>query len=387
MDVKALSEKYKEYVINLRRHFHSYPEPSLREFKTSEKIKEELNKIGIPYSSVAGTGIVAVLKGKGKGKTIALRADMDALEICELTDVSYKSKNEGYMHACGHDGHSASLLGAARILNDLKEQINGTVKFIFQPGEETGGGSKLLIKEKVLDEIDEIFGIHVISDIECGKVSIEAGAVMASSDSFKITVNGKGGHGAKPYQAIDALVAASSIVVNLQSLISREIDTLEPAVVSVGTFSSGTSYNIIASQAVLEGTTRCFNNEIRQKIPEAMKRIASHTASAYRATVDINYNFTVPPVINTPASSTLAKSSAEKILSKDAVIDAGKLLIAEDFSEYLELVPGAFAFVGAGNEEKNACYSHHNEKFNIDEDCLQIASSLYAQYALDYLEQ
>lgn len=387
MDVKTLSAKYKDYIINLRRHFHSYPEPSLKEFNTSKKIQDELIKLNIPYVVAANTGIIATIKGKCDGKTIALRADIDALEICEQTCVSYKSKNNGYMHACGHDAHAASLLGAAHILKELQNDINGTVRLIFQPGEESGNGSKLMIDNGALENVDEIFGIHVISDIECGKISVEAGPVMASADYFKLIVNGKGGHGAKPAQAIDALVTASAIVINLQSLISREIDTLEPAVVSVGTFYSGTSYNIIASQAILEGTTRCFNNDIRKKIHEAIERIASHTANAYRATVSLDYRFSVPPVINNTASSALAKISIGKFLSNDAIINAGKLLIAEDFSEYLNLVPGAFAFVGARNEKKDACYAHHNDKFNIDEDCLQTASALYAQYALDYLAQ
>lgn len=387
MNVKTLSAKYKDYVINLRRHFHSYPEPSLKEFKTCEKIQEELKKLNIPYITTAGTGIIASIKGPISGKTIALRADIDALEICEKNEVPYKSKNAGYMHACGHDGHTASLLGAAHILKELQNDINGTVILIFQPAEENGKGSSLIINEGILKNVDEIFGIHVISDIECGKISVEAGPVMASSDSFKITVNGKGGHGAKPAQTIDALVAASAVVVNLQSLISREIDTLEPAVMSIGTFNSGTSYNIIASQAVLEGTVRCFNDDIRQKISYAIERIASNTANAYRACVSMDYKFLVRPVINTAASSALAKKSVEKILSKDAVIKADKLLIAEDFSKYLELIPGAFAFVGARNEKKEACFAHHNDRFNIDEDCLEIASALYAQYALDYLAE
>lgn len=387
MNIKTLSAKYKDYMINLRRYFHSYPEPSLKEFKTSIKIQEELNKLNIPYITAANTGIIATINGKHSGKTIALRADIDALEIDEQTCVSYKSKNNGYMHACGHDAHISSLLGAAHILMELKDYINGTVRLIFQPAEEAGNGSKLMIDAGALEGVDEIFGIHVISDIECGKISVEAGPVMASADYFKLTVNGKGGHGAKPAQAIDALVAASSIVVNLQSLISREIDTLDPAVVSVGTFYSGTSYNIIASQAILEGTTRCFNHDIRKNFPEAIDRIASHTAEAFRAAASLDYDFSVPPVINNAASSALAKKSIEKFLSKDAVINAGKLLIAEDFSEYLTLVPGAFAFVGAGNEKKAACYAHHNDKFNIDEDCLEIAAALHAQYALDYLAQ
>lgn len=386
MDINSIALKYKDYMLDLRRHFHSHPELSFKEYETSKRIKEELDKMGIPYKSGNNnTSILATIEGYKKGKTIALRTDMDALSVTECTTVSYKSQNKGCMHACGHDAHMASLLGAAKILKEIQHELPGTVKLIFQPGEEMGQGAKKIIEQGILDGIDSIFGLHVISDIECGKISIDAGPKMASADTFKITVTGKGGHGAKPNQGIDALVAASAIVLNLQSIVSREIDPLEPAVVSIGTFKAGTQYNIIADNAELFGTARCFNNDVRKKIPVAMRRIIENTAKSYGATANLDYSFAVAPVINDNKLSKIGESAVTTILSEDALLKDTKLLISEDFSEYTEKIPSVFALVGARNEKKDAKYPHHNEKFNVDEDCLLIASALHAQYAYDYL--
>lgn len=389
MNIKAIAPKYKDYILDLRRHFHKYPEASLQEFETSKKIRSELDKLDIPYkiSTSTGTGILATIKGGKNGKTIALRSDIDALPITECNFIDYKSKNSGYMHACGHDGHMASLLGAARMLKEIQAELSGTVKLIFQPGEETGNGAKALVTEGFLDGVDSVFGIHLVPDIDCGKISIEGGPRMASSDKFKITVNGKSGHGAKPNLAIDALVVASAIVLNIQSIVSREVDPLEPLVVSVGTFKAGTQYNIIADTAVLEGTTRCFNNEIREKIPHALRRIIQSTAKSYKAEAELEYDFTVPPVVNDYTLALLGRHAVEEILSTDAIAEKMKFLISEDFAEYLQEVPGVFALVGARNPDKDAIYSLHNGRFNIDEDSLQIASTLYAEYAYRYLEK
>lgn len=209
METRDLAKKYKQYVIDLRREFHMYPEPSLQEVRTSKRIKEELEKMGIPYISVANTGIVATIEGKKSGKTVALRGDIDALSVTEVNDIEFKSKNEGFMHACGHDCHASMLLGAAKVLNEIKDNLNGTVKLFFQPGEEVAQGAKNMIKEGVLEWVDGVFGIHVWSDLECGEVCVEEGPRMASADLFTITVKGKGGHGSAPHQGIDAVVARS----------------------------------------------------------------------------------------------------------------------------------------------------------------------------------
>lgn len=387
MKVRNLAKEYKEYVINLRREFHMYPEPSWQEVRTSGRVKEELAKIGIPYKEMAKTGVMAIIKGKHEGKTVALRADMDALQVKELNEVSYCSKNDGIMHACGHDGHTAMLLGAAKILNEMKDDIKGTVRLLFQPAEEMAQGAQVMIDEGCMEGVDEVFGIHLWSDLEHGKISVEAGPRMASADMFKIKVKGKGGHGSLPHQGIDAVVAASSIVMDLQSVVSREISPLQAAVVSVGSFHSGTRFNVIANEAVLEGTTRCFNPEIRERFSKIMERIINNTAASYRAKAELEYTFGTPPTINDAPSSERAIKSIEKLYGSEAVSLMEKVTGGEDFAMYLEKAPGLIAFVGVRNEDRECNYPQHHERFNIDEDALEMGSALYAQYAIDFLNE
>lgn len=386
MTIKKLAEQYKDYVIDLRREFHMYPESSWEEFRTSSRVKEELDKLEIPYISLAGTGVLATIKGKNPGKTVALRGDMDALETTETNDIPYKSKHEGKMHACGHDGHTAMLLGAAKILKDIQDELNGTVYLIFQPAEEVAGGAKKMIEESdFMDNVDSVFGIHLWSDIEIGKVSVEAGPRMASADFFSLKIKGKAGHGSMPHQTVDAVVAASAVVMDLQSVVSREISPLDSAVLTIGSFHSGTRFNIIAGEATLEGTTRCFNPKIREKLPEIIERIAKNTAASYRADASLSYTWATPATINDEECSKIATDSVEKILGKDGVTKMEKTTGGEDFAYFLEKAPGILAFVGIRNEEKGACYPHHHDKFNMDEDALEIGTALYVQYAVDFL--
>ncbi|WP_053955491.1 M20 family metallopeptidase [Inediibacterium massiliense] len=387
MSVKELSKKYKEYVIELRREFHQNPEPSWHEERTSKRIKEELDKMGIPYVSIAKTGVLATIEGTNPGKTVALRADIDALQVNEENDISYKSQNPGIMHACGHDGHAAMLLGAAKILSEMKEQINGVVKLFFQPAEEAARGAQKMIEEGAMEGVDEVFGIHLWSDLKSGVISVEEGPRMASADMFTIHVKGKGGHGSLPHQGVDAVVVASAIVMNLQSVVSREISPLESAVVSVGQIQSGTRFNVIAGEATLEGTTRCFNNDIRDQFPSILDRVAKSTAQAYRAEATLEYVAGTPATINEKNSSIRAAKSVERILGKEGVSLMEKVTGGEDFAEYLKLAPGVIAFVGVRNEEKGADFPHHHPRFNIDEDALQSGAALYAQYAIDFLSE
>lgn len=387
MNIKELAQKYSQYTIDMRREFHKHPELSMHEKRTSGRIKEELDKIGVPYVSMGGTGVLAVIKGKDDGKTIALRADIDALEVTEKTDVPYKSENEGVMHACGHDCHTAMLLGAAYVLNEMKDELKGTVKLIFQPGEEVAKGAKAMIAGGALEGVDEVFGMHVMSDSPTGKIAVGSGPRMASADMFRIKVKGKGGHGSLPNLGIDAIVAASSIVMNLQTVISREMSPMEPVVLTVGKFISGTRFNVISDEAVLEGTTRCFSYKVREMLPEAMERVVKSTAASYRAEADFEYIYLTAPVINNEISTERVKKSIEKIMSKDAVIEMNKMPGGEDFSEYLEKVPGTFVIVGTASEEKDTCYSNHHSKFNVDEDMLEHGVAIYAQYALDFLNE
>ena len=387
MKTRELANEYKQYTIDMRREFHAHPELSMCEERTARRIKEELEKMGIPYVSMAGTGVLGTIEGKKSGRTIALRADIDALEIAEKREVSYKSQNEGVMHACGHDSHAAMLLGAAKVLNDMKDELNGTVKLIFQPGEEVAQGANRMIKDGALDGVDEIFGMHVMGNLPTGKIGVGSGPRMASADMFRIRVKGKGGHASMPNLGIDAVVVASAIVMNLQTIASREIDPMETVVVTVGKLEAGSRWNIIAEDALIEGTTRCFSYEVRGKLPKIIERIAKQTAASYRAEVEVEYKHMVAPTINCEESTERARKSAEKIMSKEAVIEMPKQPGGEDFSEYLMKVPGTFAVVGTASEEKDTCYSNHHPKFDVDEDMLECGVALHAQYALDYLNE
>lgn len=385
MNIKDVSKKYEKYTIDMRREFHMNPEPSMHEIRTASRIKEELDKMGIPYVSIGESGVVGTIQGRSKGKTIALRADIDALEVQEVRDTPYKSKNDGLMHACGHDTHGAMLLGAAQVLNEIKDEFDGTVKLIFQPGEEVAQGAKAMIKGGALEGVDEVFGMHVMGNVPTGKIAIGGGPRMASADLFKIHVKGVGGHGSMPNMGVDALVAASAIVMNLQTLVSREVSPMESVVVSVGKLTSGTRFNVIADEAEMEGTTRCFSYEVRKQLPEMMERVIKSTAASYRAEAELEYTLLTAPLINNDESSERAKRSVEKIMSKDAVIDFDKTPGGEDFSEYLELVPGTFAIVGTASEEKDTCYNNHHPMFDVDEDMLVNGVALHAQYAYDFL--
>jgi len=279
------------------------------------------------------------------------------------------------------------LLTAAKILNEVKDDIKGTIKLIFQPAEELAQGAKVMIKEGVMEGVDGVFGIHLWSDVEAGTVSVEEGPRMASADLFKITVKGLGGHGSLPHQGIDAVVVASAIVMDIQSIVSREISPLESAVVSIGKFQAGTRFNVIANEAILEGTTRCFDPSIREKLPGIIERIVTNTARSYRAEGSVEYTLGTPPTINEKKSSKIATKAVEKLYGKEAVAKLQKITGGEDYAMYLEKAPGVIAFVGIRNEEKGICHPHHHEKFDMDEDALVMGSALYAQYAIDFLKE
>jgi len=387
MNVKELSQKYKSELISLRREFHQNPEISWKEIRTSKRVEEELQKIGIKVQRIANTGIIGTIIGKEKSnKIVALRADMDALPIQEHNNnLSYKSKNKGVMHACGHDGHTAMLLIAAKILWELQDQINGTVKLIFQPAEEIMQGAKKMLEEGILDRVNAILAIHVWSQLATGEVSLESGPRLAAGDRFKIIVKGKGSHGAIPHLGVDAIVAASAIVMNLQTIVSREMDPLEPVVISLGKINGGFNFNVICSEVVFEGTTRSFNSDIQKKLPVIIKRIVDKTASAFNAKIVLDYIPGALPCINDPSLSEIAKGSIASLYGDKVVSQFEKTMVTEDFSYYIQRVPGVIALLGCGNKEKHSDYPHHHEKFNIDEDALPIGVSLYAQFALDYL--
>ena len=386
MNVKDITKKYKDYIIEKRRYFHMNPEPSFNEYNTSKVVQEELKKLEIPFEIFAKTGIIATIKGKNPGKTVLLRADMDALEVCEKNNVSYKSQKEGLMHACGHDGHIAMLLGAAHVLNEIKNDISGEIKLFFQPAEEIAKGAKAVIEEsKITDSIDAAFAIHLWQGIPVGKISLESGARMAAADLFSIKVKGKSGHGSMPHETIDAVVVASAIVMNLQHLVSRNTNPLDTLVVTVGKLTAGTRHNIIAGEALLEGTIRSFSDEVWKKVPEQIERVVKNTAAAYDAEAEIDLVRATPPLVNNQDISDILKASAEKLYGEEVVTKYEKTPGGEDFAYFTQVVPGALAFVGIRNDEKGINSPHHNETFDMDEEALEMGANLYAQFAIDFL--
>jgi amidohydrolase len=384
MEIKNLIAKYSDEIILNRREFHRIPEPSGREIKTSELIRKKLLEMGIKPRSMAGTGLIAEITGAQAGKTVALRADIDALPLAEKTGAAYCSRHEGFMHACGHDAHIAMLLGAARMLLELKEEIHGRVRLIFQPSEENSTGARAMIAEGVMDGVDTVFGIHVWSGLDAGKISVEAGPRMASADFWYIDIRGKGGHGGMPHDGIDALVAGAALVNSLQTVVSREISPLEPAVLSIGEFRAGTLPNIIADSACLSGTSRTFSHEVREQFPAAIKRIAEHTAAAYRAEIKLRYDLGSPAVKNDPSCSKIAAHAVREVMGENALSLMEKTLSGEDFADYQRVVPGVFAFLGIRNAEIKAIYPQHSPFYTIDESVLPYGAAVAAQYTLDF---
>lgn len=388
MDIKEVAAKYKDYQIEMRRYFHTHPEISTKEFNTSEVVKKELDKIDIPWRKCGlETGVLATIKGAKAGKTILIRGDMDALTVKEETGLPFASQNEGVMHACGHDCHISMMLTAAHILNDMKGELCGTVQLAFQPAEETAQGAKAMIKDGALEGVDGCFAIHVWSGIDKGHISVEAGPRMASADQFMIDVVGKGGHGATPDMCIDAAVASCEIVNNLQTIISREIAPMDPAVITVGTVQVGTRWNVIAERGHLEGTTRCFSREVWKDLPERMERIAKQTAKTFRTEATMDYIRLVPPVINNQNIAELAQAASKKVVSPDAPILSPATAGGEDFAFFMEKVPGAVALLGVRNEACGAVWPQHSGKYCVDEEVLLHGAMLYAQMAMDFNAQ
>lgn len=379
--------------VKLRRWFHQHPESSLKEYNTSKKIKEELERYGIPFEVAGETGVVGIIKGDAKGAnhTVALRADIDALEIEEQNDVPYKSVNKGLMHACGHDGHIASLLTAANILVKEKADIPGTVKLIFQPAEEIGYGADIIINSGLVKDVEAFYGFHVTPILKTGYVSVVSGPIMAGANSLKIEVTGRSGHGAKPNQAIDAVVAGSAIVQSLQHIVSREADPVEPVVVTVGKFNAGTRENIIANKAVLAGTVRIVTEKSRENVSKAVKRVVGAVADAYRVKVKVECEFSTPIVINDEGLYEVVKNSVETLLDEDALVKLPIEMATDDFAVYNEIAPAFYVKVGVGGEsagsENKYIYPLHNERFNLDENSLAISSALYVEFVHQYFDK
>ena len=389
--IKQLAKEYAQDVIDIRRHIHANPELSYQEYNTAKFVAAELRKIGIePTEGVAATGLSALIKGKNPDKkVVALRADMDALPIKEANDVEYKSKNEGVMHACGHDAHTASLLGCSRILNELKDDFEGTIKLIFQPGEEKNpGGASLMIKDGVLKNPtpNTIYGQHVMPLIPVGKVGFREGMYMASCDEIYLTVIGKGGHGAIPELTIDPVLITSHIIVALQQVISRNASPKTPTVLSFGKVEANGATNIIPDKVEVAGTFRAMNEEWRAEAHRIIKKMAESIAEGMGGRCEVNISKGYPYLENDPATTAKARKLAEEYMGKENVLDLDLWMGAEDFSYYTHEVPACFYRLGTRNEEKGITSYVHTPTFNIDENALEIGAGMMAWIAINSLK-
>lgn len=389
-DVKKLAAQYAEDTVNIRRHIHANPELSFKEFETAKYVAAELRKLGIePKEGVAGTGLTALIEGRNPAsKTVALRADMDALPITEQNEVSYKSKNIGVMHACGHDVHTSCLLGAARILVQLKNQFEGTIKLVFQPGEEKNpGGASLMIKDGALEKPrpNNMFGQHVMPYIPTGKVGFREGQYMASADEIYLTVKGKGGHAALPDKVIDPILIASHIIVALQQVVSRNADPKKPTVLSFGQIEGGHAQNIIPDEVKIGGTFRALDEEWRFEAHKKIRSIAEGLAEAMGGSCDVLIDVGYPYLTNDPTTTQSARAAATAYLGAENIVDLDLWMGAEDFAYYSHEVPSCFYRLGTGNSVKGTTLGVHTPKFNIDEDAIELGIGLMAWIALNQL--
>lgn len=385
--IKESIKNNSKELVQLRRTLHSEPELSFEEFKTTEFVCDYLEKLGISYRKTNPTGVIAEIKGNPAGKTVALRGDMDALSIQQLNDVPYASKTDGKMHACGHDAHTSMLLIAAKALSEVKDQLPGNVRLFFQPAEEVAQGAKAMVAQGAMEGVDNVFGIHIWSQMPTNKVSCTPGPSFAAADLFTVKFKGRGGHGAIPEACIDAALVASSFVMNVQTVVSRTIDPQSPAVLTIGKMVVGTRFNVIAENAEIEGTVRTFHPETSDFIEKSLTQYAENVAAIYGATAEVEYTRGTDAVDNEEESAKLVQQVAAEAFGPDSVYNEKPTMGGEDFSAFLTKAPGSFALVGSGNPEKDTEWAHHHGNFNIDEDALATGAELYAQYAWAYLNK
>lgn len=387
--IQELAAQIFNEVVGFRQHIHANPELSFHEYETSKFVKDKLTSWGIPFTEMANTGVVGLITGaKASDQVIALRADMDALPITEDNDKPYKSKNEGVMHACGHDVHTSSLLGTAYILNQLKEEFGGTIKLVFQPAEELlPGGASIMIKEGVLEnpKPQAMVGQHVLPMMEVGKVGFRSGIYMASTDELYVTVTGKGGHGAQPHQNIDPVLITAHIIVALQQIVSRNADPRLPSVLSFGKVTANGATNIIPNEVKLQGTFRTLNEDWRNEAHRLMKKMAEGVAESMGGSCDFDIHRGYPFLINEEKLTNNAKALAQDYLGAENVVDLDIWMAAEDFAYYSQVTNACFYRLGTGNAAKDTMHSVHTPKFDIDEDALKTSTGLMAYIALKQL--
>ena len=378
-------KKYEDYIIRTRRKLHENPELSCQEFNTKKLILEELKKLNFEIKEIEdGTSIIATLKGGKPGKTIALRADFDALPIIEQSDVEFISKNHGVMHACGHDGHTAMLLGAANILSEMKEEINGEIRFFFQEGEEIFAGAKKIIAAGGMEGVDACFGMHGMP-IPTGTVNIESGYRLSGCDTIYVKFEGVSGHGSAPHLAKDTVHPACLFVTDIQSIITKNINPQEAVVVSAGKINGGTKANIVSKYTEVDLSMRYFNPEARKTVHDAIIRHAKAIAEAYEIKVDVNIEESTPSLNNDESMVNLANEVAKKIMGENCSIPMQRPMASDDMAFYFQRAKGVYAFIGYKNEEKGSIYFPHHEKFKLDEDYFKYGAAMFVQFALDYL--
>ncbi|TDL86138.1 amidohydrolase [Vibrio vulnificus] len=385
--IHDLIEAVKDEVVAWRRYLHKYPELSFQEEKTAQYVYETLQTFGeLEISRPTKTSIMARLIGQQPGKVIALRADMDALPIEEENDFDFVSQNSGVMHACGHDGHTAMLLGTAKILTQLKDQVKGEVRFLFQHAEELPpGGAQEMVKAGVLDGVDMIIGSHLLSTLPLGKIGLGYGAVMAGADTFNITVVGKGGHASQPELTVDPIAIGTQVVSNLQHIVSRYRDAQEALVISVTQFHAGSAINVIPSSVSIGGSVRSFNPELREEIPNFIERIVKGITEAHGATYEFDYLFGYAPTINDEEVNRLMDETVCEVFGEESREILKPIMGSEDFSAFQKVVPGSYIVIGARNEEKGIIHPHHHPKFTFDEQALQYGVKLFVHGTLKML--
>ncbi len=383
-DLKTQVESLTEQIIAWRRDFHRHPEIAFEEHRTSSVLRKFMEDLNIPVQAMAKTGLRGMLKGKPGGKTVALRADIDALPLKEEGDKEYISENPLATHACGHDGHMAILMGVIQLLTERRDSLPGNAVFLFQPSEERiPGGAKQMIEEGALEDVDAIFGLHLWQNLPTGVVGLVKGAMMAQPDQFTIRVLGKGGHGSMPQQTVDPILVASHLVVNIQSIASRNVDPLKPVVVSFGTVSGGTINNIIPGKVELTGTVRSFEPEVQELAERRLREITEMTCKTFGASAEVQYERGYPPVVNDEGMVEFVEQAAKDTLGKGRVKLIDPVMGGEDFSYFLLKVPGAFLFFGMGDGTE---FPHHHPAFDLDEKALSQATWLMTHLALEYLE-
>ncbi|TRZ38165.1 amidohydrolase [Niallia circulans] len=386
--IQAVIDAVKDEVITYRRYLHQHPELSFEEEKTSQYIYDQLQAFGnIELTRPTKTSVVGRIIGAAPGKVVAIRADMDALPIQEENDVDYASTNPGVMHACGHDGHTAMLLGAAKVLSSIKDQLHGEIRLLFQHAEELfPGGAEEMVEAGVMDGVDTVIGAHLWSPLEIGKIGIVYGPMMASPDTFYLTVNGKGGHAALPHQTVDSIAVASQVVTNLQHIVSRNTDPLDNLVLSVTKFVGGTTHNVIPGSVEICGTVRSFDPDLRKEVPKLMERVIKGITDAHGATYEFNYEFGYRPVINDARVTEVLEATVAEVYGVEAIDKMKPNMGGEDFSAFQQVTEGSFFYIGAGNPEKNADFPHHHARFEIDEESLEKGVNLFVYSAMKLLK-